>query len=93
MSAEDLVNQIPLLLPNTDVQINFHNDSPIGINLPTNVILEVIETDVMLKGQTAPSGGKPAILETGYKLSAPQFISVGDKVKVNTETGEYVERA
>lgn len=92
MSAEDLVDQIPLLLPNTDVQINFHNDSPIGIDLPINVILEVIETDVMLKGQTATSGGKPAVLETGYKLTVPQFISIGDKVKVNTETGQYVER-
>ena len=90
--AEELEDQIPFLLPNTDVQINFHNDCPIGVELPTNVILEVVETDVMVKGQTAASGGKPAILETGYKLSVPQFISVGEKVKVNTETGEYVER-
>ncbi len=56
-------------------------------------MLEVTETEVMMKGQTAASGGKPATLETGYKLTVPQFISVGDKVKVNTETGEYVERA
>jgi elongation factor P len=92
MSADDLEDQMPFLLPNTDVQINFHNDNPIGVELPTNVILEVIETDVMVKGQTAASGGKPAVLETGYKLTVPQFISIGEKIKVNTETGEYVER-
>ncbi len=93
MDAEDLTEQIPLMLPNTHVQINFHNDLPIGVELPTSVVLEVTETEVMMKGQTAASGGKPATLETGYKLTVPQFISVGDKAKVNTETGEYVERA
>ena len=93
MSVDDLEAQIPFLLPNTDVQINFHNDNPIGVELPTNVILEVTETEVMVKGQTVASGGKPAVLETGYKLTVPQFITIGEKVKVNTETGEYVERA
>ncbi len=93
MSVDDLEAQIPFLLPNTDVQINFHNDNPIGVELPTSVVLEVIETDVMVKGQTITGGGKPAVLETGYKLTVPQFISIGEKVKVNTETGEYVERA
>ncbi len=93
MSADDLEAEIPFLLPNTDVQINFHNDSPIGVEMPGNVILEVVETEAVVKGQTAASGGKPAVLETGYKLTVPQFISPGEKVKVNTETGDYVERA
>jgi elongation factor P len=93
MSAEDLEDQVPYLLPNTDVQINFHNDSPIGVELPANVILEVAETEGVVKGQTAASGGKPAVLETGLKVTVPQFINAGEKVKVNTDTGEYVERA
>ncbi|MCB1934313.1 MAG: elongation factor P [Nitrosomonas sp.] len=93
LSGEELEEQIPYLLPNTEVSINFHNDKPIGVELPANVVLEVIETEVMLKGQTAASGGKPAVLETGLKISVPQFINVGDKVKVNVDTGEYVERA
>lgn len=93
MSAEDLEDQVPFLLPNTDVQINFHNDSPIGVELPANVILEVTETEAVVKGQTAASGGKPATLETGLKVTVPQFINAGEKVKVNTDTGEYVERA
>ena len=93
MEAEDLEAQTPFLLPNTDVQINFHNDSPIGVELPANVILEVTETDAAIKGQTAAGGGKPAILETGHKVVVPPFVNVGEKVKVNTETGAYVERA
>ena len=93
MPAEDLESELPFLLPNTDVQINFHNDSPIGVELPANVILEVVETEAVVKGQTAASGGKPAVLETGHKVTVPQFVNAGEKVKVNTETGDYVERA
>ena len=93
MEAEDLEAQTPFLLPNTDVQINFHNDSPIGVELPANVVLEVVETDAAIKGQTASGSGKPAILETGHKVVVPTFVGVGEKVKVNTETGAYVERA
>ncbi len=93
MSAEDLEDQVPYLLPNTDVQINFHNDSPIGVELPANVILEVTETEAVVKGQTAASGGKPAVLETGLKVTVPPFVNAGERVKVNTDTGEYVERA
>ncbi|SER56552.1 elongation factor P [Nitrosomonas sp. Nm51] len=91
--AEELEEQSPYLLPNTDVQINFHNDNPIGLELPTSVVMEVTETEVMMKGQTAASGGKPAVLETGLKVTVPQFINVGDRIKINTDTGEYVERA
>ncbi len=90
--GDELEEQMPYLLPNTDVVINFHNENPIGIDLPANVVLEVMETEVMLKGQTAASGGKPAVLETGLKISVPQFVNIGDKIKVNTDTGEYVER-
>ncbi|MCP5275351.1 MAG: elongation factor P [Burkholderiales bacterium] len=92
ISGDDLETQVPYLLPNTDVQINFYNENPIGVELPGNVVLEVAETEVMLKGQTVASGGKPAVLETGLKVTVPQFVNVGDKIKVNTDTGEYVER-
>ncbi len=93
LPAEDLETEIPFLLPNTGVQINLHNESPIGVELPASVVLEVVETEAVVKGQTAASGGKPAVLETGYRLTVPQFINTGEKVRVNTETGEYVERA
>jgi len=81
------------LLPNTDVQINFYDELAIGLDLPSNVVLEVKETETVVKGQTATSGGKPALMETGIRITVPPFVNVGEKVKVNTETGEYVERA
>jgi elongation factor P len=93
LSEDDLSDQIGYLLPNTDVQINFYDELAIGLDLPSNVILEVKETETVVKGQTAASGGKPAIMETGIRLTVPTFVNVGEKVKVNTETGEYVERA
>ena len=93
MTAEDLEAEAPYLLPNTDVQINFHNESPIGVELPASVVLEVVETEGVVKGQTASGSGKPAVLETGHKVTVPTFVNVGEKVKVNTDTGEYMERA
>lgn len=93
IDAEDIEEQIQYLLPNTDVQINFHNDAPIGLDLPNTVILQITETEAVIKGQTATSSGKPALLETGLRLSVPQFVNAGDKIKVNTDTGEYMERA
>ena len=90
---EELEEQIGYLLPSTEVQINFHNELPIGVELPANVVLEVIDTEGVVKGQTASSSGKPAELETGLRITVPQFVNAGDKVKVNTDTGEYVERA
>ncbi|MEA3292704.1 MAG: elongation factor P [Pseudomonadota bacterium] len=91
--VEDLAEQAAYLLPNTDVQVNFHHENPIGLNLPANVVLEVTETEAVIKRQTASGSGKPAILETGLRVNVPTFVNVGDKVKVNTETGLYVERA
>jgi elongation factor P len=93
IADEDIREQLGYLLPNMEVQINFHDENPIGLELPANVILEVLETESVVKGQTATSSGKPATLETGITVTVPQFISAGEKVKVNTTTGEYVERA
>ena len=93
LAEEDISEQLGYLLPNMEVQINFHNESPIGMELPLNVILEVVDTESVVKGQTATSSGKPAKLETGITVTVPQFICAGEKIKVNTGTGEYVERA
>jgi len=93
LGADDLADQAGYLLPNTHVQINFFEETPIGIDLPANVILEVTDTEGVVKGQTATGGGKPATLETGIRVTVPTFVNIGEKVKVNTETGEYVERA
>jgi elongation factor P len=68
------------------------NDEPIDIELPTAVNLTVAETDPGLKGDTASGATKPATLETGLVVNVPLFINVGDLLKVDTRTGEYVER-
>ena len=93
LSDSDLEAQMGYLLPDTEVQVNFYNERPLGIELPANVVLEVTETEPKVKGQTAASSGKPAKLETGLTVTVPTFISAGDRIKVNTETGQYVERA
>lgn len=68
-------------------------ENPIGIMLPTTVVLKVVETIPGVKGDTATGGTKPAKLESGLTVNVPLFISEGDTVKVNTETGEYMSRA
>lgn len=93
IARDDLEDQMGYLLPNTDVIVTFHDSKPIGLDLPATVVLEVAETEGVVKGQTASGSGKPAKLETGITVTVPTFITAGTKIKVNTDTGEYVERA
>ncbi|MBM3356963.1 MAG: elongation factor P [Betaproteobacteria bacterium] len=93
LSGEFLEGQTGYLIPNTDVQVNFHNDRPIGVQLPPAVVLTVVETEPNLKGATATGSFKPAKTEAGLTVLVPQFVTGGVKIKVNTDTGEYIERA
>ena len=93
LPADFLEGQSGYLIPNTDVQINFHNDRPIGIQMPPTVTLTVVETEPNLKSATATGSFKPARTETGVTVMVPQFVVEGEKIKVNTDTGEYIERA
>jgi elongation factor P len=93
LPADFLEGQAGYLIPNSEVQINFHNDRPIGIQMPSTVVLTVVETEPNVKGGTATGSFKPAKTDTGITVLVPQFISEGEKVKVNTDTGEYIERA
>lgn len=93
LTAGDLEGQMGYLRPDTQVQVNFYNEQPLGVELPATVVLEVAETEATVKGQTAAGSGKPAKMETGLSVTVPTFINAGDKIKINTETGEYVERA
>lgn len=70
----------------------FHEDRPIGIELPTTVELEVTETDPGLKGDTVSSTNKPAKVETGTTIAVPLFVEIGDIVKIDTRTGAYIGR-
>ena len=93
MPDDLLEGQSGYLLPNTTVQVNFHNDRPIGVQFPQTVTLEVVETDPTIKGSTVTTSFKSATLETGLQIQVPPFIERGEKIKVNTDTGEYMERA
>ena len=74
-------------------QVTLWNDAPISVTAPNFVTLEVKETDPGLKGDTAQGGTKPATLSTGAIIKVPLFVNVGDALKIDTRTGEYVSRA
>jgi elongation factor P len=80
--------------PNDEVELLFIDGQPGGLQLPSAVDLEVTEAEPGLRGDTASGGGnKPATLETGATVQVPLFVSVGDRVRVDTRTGKYVSRA
>lgn len=78
---------------NTDVKVLSYKGSVFGVEPPFFVELEITETDPGFKGDTATNATKPATLETGAEIRVPLFIETGDKIRVDTRTGEYMERA
>lgn len=80
------------LLENMEVSVMFYNDQPINIELPAHVVYTITETEPGLKGDTSTNTLKPAKIETGATVMVQLFINEGDKIKVDTRTGEYVER-
>jgi elongation factor P len=71
----------------------FFGDEALGVDLPASVVLMVVETGPSFKGDTASGGGKPAKLESGFTIQVPFFIETGERVKVDTRSGKYIERA
>ena len=92
LDEETIDEQKNFLVDGMDVDILTYNDNPIAVKLPPKVELVVSQTDPGVKGDTASGGSKPATMETGYVLNVPLFIKEGETLRVNTETGEYVER-
>jgi elongation factor P len=89
----DIEDNIKFMKENMEMNLLFHDNDVIGVLLPASVILEVVETDPGFKGDTVAGSGKPAILETGLKITIPFFVNKGEKVKIDTRTGDYIERA
>jgi elongation factor P len=92
LTKEDIGDLLSFLLPNSIVGIEFHEGRPLGINPPSTVDLEVVDTEPSMKGATASASYKPAKLETGVTVQVPPFIQVGDKVRVDPTDGAYLER-
>jgi len=80
------------LLESMPVQIAFHNGTPLYLELPTSVELEVTHTEPGLQGDRSNAGTKPATVETGAEVQVPLFINIGDKIKVDTRDGSYLGR-
>lgn len=80
------------LQENVVAKVLFYNGQPIGVELPIFVELPIVETDPGVRGDTASGGTKPAVLETGVTVQVPLFLNVGDTIKVDTRTGQYIER-
>jgi len=84
---------LPFLQPSSSVQMLLVNERPSGVELPASVVLEVTDTEPGVKGDTVSNVTKPATLETGAVVQVPLFVNVGDRVKVDTRSGEYLSRA
>lgn len=80
------------LKPNTRLQVSMYEGRPVVVELPNTVDLEVAETTPEIRGATATNQPKPATLETGLVVTVPPFIKVGEKIRVDTRTGEYITR-
>ena len=90
---EVLGDSVNYLIPDALIKVEFYGSEPVGIELPQTVDLTVEDTAPGIKGATASAQVKPARLETGLVVQVPPFVNTGDKVRVNTETGEYLSRA
>lgn len=93
MDASLLGDALAFLQDGMEVIIESHEERPVSVRLPETVILEVVETEPVVKGQTAASSNKPAVLENGVRVMVPPFVDVGTKVVVNTDDGSYARRA
>ena len=93
VSEDQVGDGVKYLKENMEVQVLMHDGKIIGVDIPAHVVLEVTDTPPSEKGNTAQGGTKPATLETGAVVNVPFFISNGDKIRVDTRTNEYLDRA
>jgi len=89
---DQIDDQVNFLIDNMEVDVLMFDDNPIGVTLPNFVNLEVTRAEPWAKGDTSGTDTKPVTVETGYELQVPPFIDVGDKIQIDTRSGEYMTR-
>jgi elongation factor P len=92
INAAALGDSTQYLTEGLEVKLTFYENEPIDIELPTAVELKVVEADMAVRGDTATGVNKRALTETGLEVQVPSFVEVGDAIKVDTRTGEYLTR-
>jgi elongation factor P len=92
LNYDKVEDAIKYIKENMIVTVKFYKGEAFSVEPPTFVELEVVETEPGFRGDTATGGSKPATVETGAVIQVPLFINVGDKIKIDTRTGEYLER-
>ena len=92
LTAEEVGDALKFVKENEMVKVCSHNGSVFAIEPPLFVELEITETEPGFKGDTATGANKPAIVETGAQVNVPLFVEIGDKIKIDTRTGEYLSR-
>ena len=92
MNEESLGDRINFLKEEMEVNVIFWDEKVLEVELPTSVVLEITDTDPGVKGDTATGGTKPATVETGAQVMVPLFISIGEKIKIDTRDGSYLGR-
>ena len=93
LTQDQVEDAIPFVKENTNVTVRFFKGAPFSVQAPNFVELEVIDTEPGFKGDTASNTYKPATIETGITLMVPLFINIGDIIKIDTRSGEYLSRA
>ena len=93
MDEEMLGDNAQWMQPGMRIQAEYYEGRPIGIQLPNTLTLEVVDTAPVMKTATKTASSKPAKLENGVTINVPEFVSTGEKVRVNPTTGEYLDRA
>ena len=92
IKAEMLGDNALFLMPEMEVKLTFYNGAPLDIEIPSSVDMKVVEAETAIRGDTATGVTKKVKTETGLEVQCPQFVKVGDTIRVNTETGAYVTR-
>ena len=92
LSEEQISSEKDYFLENMELSVVYHDGRPISIELPIFIEAEVLDTEPGIKGDTVGTSFKPAIIQTGGKVLVPLFINNGDRVKIDTRTGEYITR-